>query len=119
MESKIRPQDVYLLVFGSSSSCQGQDFIYDWFKKNHPKLIELYGGPTDSVFLSCFEYAICAQSTETFVSELENFYHTCLDQDTKTACERLFLQGCEAIKLNAKLYKTHQKSISEFLSRTH
>jgi hypothetical protein len=102
-----------------STHRHGQDFVYDWFKKNHQKLIELYGGPTESVFLSCFEYSVCSQSTEEFASELENFYNSCFDNDTQKACERVFQQSCEAVKLNAKLYQIHSKSISEFLSGKH
>lgn len=70
VEGKVRPQDLYLM-FLACSSAKSQALAYDYFKKNHAKLSELLGGPTEGVFQHCFEFSVCKHSTGAVAKDLE------------------------------------------------
>jgi hypothetical protein len=104
------------MFMACSQNRKGQEFVWNYFKKNHDKLATILGGPTEGIFQHCFEFSACTQATQEFANELESFYNNEFDQETKTACERTFNQSHEAVLLNANLFKTHYASIANFLS---
>ncbi|KAI6191934.1 Aminopeptidase [Aphelenchoides bicaudatus] len=120
VDGKVRSQDLYLLfIFTQFGGKTSQDFAYAYFKKNHEKLSQLLGGPTEGVFQHCFEFSACNHSTQDIADDFEVFYNNEFNDEAKCATKKHFEQTKEQILLNKKLFEDHKSSVAEFLAGSH
>ncbi|KAF8387261.1 pam-1 [Pristionchus pacificus] len=117
-EDKVRSQDLAFVVAASSTTRDGQEYAWEFFKTEQPLLLKKLGGTQDSLYQRAFKYIAEGFCSEAKAKEVESFFCSCpsFTPESVAALDRPIKQVTETIRVNERLLSSNAKSIDEFLS---
>jgi len=110
---KVRLQDSYLVVSGLTSTCSGQETLWEFLKSDMEKLVEKYGSPTSQLFTAVLKMSAMYHCTEEKAKEIEEYFKG--KKDLSSGLDRPIQQSLENIRLNVGLLKRNQDAIKSWL----
>ncbi|CAJ0564651.1 unnamed protein product, partial [Mesorhabditis spiculigera] len=114
-QGKVRTQDLHSLFMGPACTRSGQQWVWDYFKKNLNQLTEKYGGVQTMLFQRCFKFAAEEACSEAVAKEVDEFFCGKVDPSSLKTLDRPIKQVSERIRNNVKLLKEAGPQLDAYL----
>ncbi|GMT04611.1 hypothetical protein PENTCL1PPCAC_26785, partial [Pristionchus entomophagus] len=117
-ENKVRSQDLAFMVAAGCTTREGQEYCWDYFKKEQPLMLSKLGGTQDSLYQKVLKFTAEGFCSEAKAKEVESFFCSCssLTPEAVSALDRPLKQVTETIRVNERLLSANAKSMDKFLS---
>uniref|UniRef100_A0A6A7FVH9 Aminopeptidase n=2 Tax=Hirondellea gigas TaxID=1518452 RepID=A0A6A7FVH9_9CRUS len=110
--SEIRAQDIpFVLNFAALNSAAGSRFLWEYFKANHAKFVEMY--EDSDLMIRLVKFVSCNFATEADADEVDSFFSKLSAEPVPRGVQ----QNIETIRLNAAWLARDADAVKDYLNK--
>ncbi|CAD5218972.1 unnamed protein product [Bursaphelenchus okinawaensis] len=103
INGNVKNQDLAYMFSGTINTKTGQEFYWNFFKKNLKLIVNKFGSVNSNLFIHTLKSTGLLQSSSEFITEFETFCNANFDHDQLKILDRTVKQTIEYVKINNQL----------------